>query len=280
MAISQKEWRATFSIPIMPKSLFDSGVEVKNYWQGRPLSVVKNLFNKTVFALFCKPGEVVEVRIPKVYGRSPAWGDEYAKGTVSGYFDDHGSFCKSVMQADKASHDGIYFTLQVIDPRLIGRAFNRLKPAQHTTADPNVIAYRWFPVDLDPVRPSGVSSSDSELSAAMALRETISLHVTRELGLPDPIQGMSGNGGHLLFRLPDIPVGAETILFVKKNLEAIAGQFNTDKVSIDTVTFNPARIWKLYGTKSRKGDEVPTAQGREARPHRVAYIDRIGVEHV
>jgi len=241
---------------------------------------LKTLFDKAVFQLFCKPGEVIEVRIPKVYGKSPAWGDEYAKGTVSGYFDDHAAFCKAVMQADKALHDGIYFTLQVIDRRLIGRAFNRLKPAQHTTSDLSVIAYRWLPVDLDPVRPSGVSSSDVELSEAMALREAISLHVTKELGLPHPIQGMSGNGGHLLFRLPDIPVSEQTILFVKKNLEAIAGRFNTNKVSIDTTVFNPARIWKLYGTKSRKGDEVPAGPGREARPHRVSYIDRIGVEHV
>ena len=237
---------------------------------------MKTLFDKAVFELFCKPGEVIEVRIPKVYGKSSAWGDEYAKGTVSGYFDDHAAFCKSVNQADKAVHDGIYFTLQVIDPRLIGRAFNRLKPAQHTTSDNNVTAYRWLPVDIDPARPSGVSSSDAELSEAIGLREAIFLHVTKELGLPYPIQGMSGNGAHLLFRLPDIPVNEQTILFVKKNLEAIAGKFSTDKISIDTTVFNPARIWKLYGTKSRKGDEVPAGPGR--KQGRIGFLTSTALE--
>ncbi len=90
-----------------------------------------------------RPGEVVEVRIPKIWGKSPAWGNDFAKGTVSGYFDDHEAFCVSVKAADKFEHGGIYFTLQVIDPRLIGRAFNRLKPSNLTTSDHNVFKYRF-----------------------------------------------------------------------------------------------------------------------------------------
>lgn len=238
---------------------------------------MRTLFEKPVFELFCKQGEIIEVRIPKVFGKSPAWGNEWARGTVSGYFDDHASFCEAVQEADKTPHDGIYFSLQVIDPRLIGRAFNRLKPAQYTTSDLNVIAYRWLPIDLDPVRPAGVSSSDAELSEAMNMRTEVALHVTRTLGLPPPIMGMSGNGAHLLVRLPDLPVSKENIEFVKKHLEALAKQFNTGKVSIDTTVFNPARIWKLYGTTAKKGDPVPAGPGRDARPHRVSYIDHIGV---
>jgi len=233
------------------------------------------LFDKETFQLFCEPGEVVEVRIPKVYGKSPAWGDEYAKGTVSGYFDDHAAFCKSVMQADKAFHDGIYFTLQVIDSRLIGRAFNRLKPAHHTTSDSNVVAYRWLAVDLDPVRPSGISSSDIELEEAMNMRPAVASHIRDDLGIAVAIMGMSGNGGHILGRLPGLPVNPKNINFVKNLLETISKKFSSDKVCIDTSVYNPARIWKLYGTKSRKGDEVPPAPNREARPHRVSYIDYI-----
>ena len=44
-------------------------------------------------------------------------------------------------------------------------------------------------------------------------------------------------------------------------------------MNIDTTVFNPARIWKLYGTTARKGDPVPAGPSREARPHRMAYID-------
>ena len=42
--------------------------------------------------------------------------------------------------------------------------------------------------------------------------------------------------------------------------------FSDDAVTVDTANHNAARIWKLYGTMSRKGDSTPT------RPHRRAAI--------
>lgn len=234
------------------------------------------LYEPEAWGWFINPGEIVEVRIIKANGKSPAWGNEYAKGTVSGYFDDHEAFCRAVQLADKVPNGGIYFTLQVIDPRLIGRAFNRLKPSDLTTSDTNVLAYRNLPVDLDPVRPSGISSSDSELKEALALREVVAEWVIKELGFPRPIKAMSGNGGHLLFRLPDLPANTETTTFIKNTLGGLANRFDTDKVKIDTSVYNPARIWKLYGTTVRKGDPVPEGFKREARPFRMAYIDDLG----
>jgi hypothetical protein len=232
------------------------------------------LFDPSVFQIFVKTGEIVEVRIPKARGKSPAWGGEWARGTVSGYFDDHAAFCDAVKEADKGAHDGIYFTLQPIDPRLLARSFNRLKPTDLSTSDKDVTAYRWLPVDLDPVRPSGIPSSDAELQAAMTLRAEIAGWVVEELGFPTPITAMSGNGAHLLFPLPDLP--PSKIDFVKNTLLGLAQRFNTPDVAVDTSVFNPARIWKLYGTTARKGDPVPVGPKREARPHRMAYIDDMG----
>ena len=236
------------------------------------------LYDYHVFRQFVQPGEVTEVRIPKIFGRSKAWGDGFAKGTVSGYFDDHEKLCKALKEADETNHCGIYFTLQVIDPRLIGRAFNRLRPSDLTTSDQNVIAYRWLPIDIDPVRPSGISSSQTELGEACRLSKPVSQYIRKKMNFPSPITGMSGNGVHLLFRLPDIPVTEENKLFIKSTLEELADRFNTEKVMIDTAVFNPARIWKLYGTTSKKGDFVPVGKNREERPHRDSYIFSLGAE--
>ena len=52
-------------------------------------SQTSSLFERKVWNLFLRPGEVVEVRILKVWGKASAWSDDFAKGTVSGYFDDH-----------------------------------------------------------------------------------------------------------------------------------------------------------------------------------------------
>ncbi len=237
------------------------------------------LFDKRAWKIFLSAGEVVEVRIPKGFGKLFNCKD-YLRGTIAGYFDNQDDFIKWVKEADRSlKHEGIYFTLQVIDSRVLGRAFNRLKQSQLTTADNNVLAYRWLPIDVDPVRPSGVSSSDTELKESLTLRDKVAVWLMAEQGFPAPIRAMSGNGGHLLFRLPDLPVNEENKSFIRNVINITAEHFDTDRIKIDRTVFNPARIWKLYGTKTSKGDVIPAGQYREARPHRIAYIERLGDEN-
>jgi hypothetical protein len=171
----------------------------------------------------------------------------------------------------------VYFTLQVIDPRLIGRAFNRLKPTDQTTSDNNVRFFRWIPIDIDPVRPAGVSSSDSELHRAIEIRDMVRDWVVDTTDYAAPITAVSGNGAHVLIRLPeDLPVTDDSIEEIRRFLETVDEMFRTDDVHIDTAVYNPARIWKLYGTKAMKGDQVPGNEYREALVHRESFIDSLG----
>lgn len=234
------------------------------------------LLEEKIFNNFFKPGEVVEVRILNVWSKSPAW-DGFAKGTVSGYFDSFSAFKSAVFKAIQGQQSNIYFTLQVIDPRLIGRAYNKLKPSNITTSDNNVLHYRWIPIDIDPVRPSGISSSEPELRKAIEIRDTIREYIIDTTDYSDPITAVSGNGAHILIRLPkDLPVNDDSKEFIRSFLEKIHNAFSTDDISIDTTVYNPARIWKLYGTKAMKGVEVPGNQYREALVHRESYIDDLG----
>jgi hypothetical protein len=157
------------------------------------------LFDKTVFETFVSPGEVVEFRIPDAEGNLDG---KRIWGTVLGYFDSHEVFCEAVKKAESLHHEGIFITLQGIDPRLLARSFNRLKQSKLATSDNDVLFYRWLPIDLDPVRPSGIASSDSELKEALRLRDVVAQWIIENLHFPRPIKAMSGNGGHALFRLP------------------------------------------------------------------------------
>ena len=56
---------------------------------------------------------------------------------------------------------------------------------------------------------------------------------------------------------------------MKAVLEAIAFKFSDEAVEVDTTTCNAARIWKLYGTTARKGDDT------EERPHRVSRLLKV-----
>ena len=203
------------------------------------------------------PGGVVEVRA-------------LADGaTHSGYFDDHEALARAVeaLDADPAVA-GIYVTLNTVNPALLARRANRIKMRlsrkDATTADTDILRRRWLPVDIDPVRPSGVSSTDAEHAAALDAAGRIAAYLS-EQGFGEPVRADSGNGAHLLYRV-DLANDEAATEVVKGVLTTLDALFSNDVITVDTANYNAARIWKLYGTLSRKGDNTPE------RPHRRAKI--------
>jgi putative DNA primase/helicase len=165
---------------------------------------------------------------------------------------------------------GVYFTLNPINNDLLARCFTR---CQRTTkgsgaTDNDVVGRRFLLVDADPDRIEGVSSTDEEKDAAWHKVLAVRQHLLG-LGWPQPYIADSGNGYHLLYRI-DLP--AEDDGLVQRVLQALARRFDDDHVKIDQKVFNPARICKLYGTKARKGDDVPR------RPHRWTALLQLGDE--
>jgi hypothetical protein len=101
--------------------------------------------------LLYREDDVVEVRIPKT-----------RRGTVSGYFND---MKKLIAAAAEYSGEvtGIYMTLNPVNPQLLARAQNRLERyAKWTTADTDIVHRRWFAIDVDPLRPTGISSTNAK----------------------------------------------------------------------------------------------------------------------
>jgi hypothetical protein len=203
------------------------------------------------------PGQIIEVR---------AITDD---GIASGYFDSPEDLAEKVEALDVVpSVQGIYVTLNPINPALLSRRANRIKmrlgKKDVTTADSDIVKRQWLPVDVDPVRPSGVSSTDKEHDAAISKARRIAEYLTG-MGWPVPVLADSGNGAHLLYRI-DLPNDDGSRDLVKHCLEVLASVFNDAVAQVDVANFNAARIWKLYGTMSRKGDNTAD------RPHRRAAI--------
>lgn len=220
--------------------------------------------------LLYEPGDVFEVRAPKCRERR---GSSYTS-TVCGYFthDAIEQAAAAIAELDDAdAAPGIYVTLNPVRPDLLARSANRLQfRAVQTTSDADVPTRRWMLIDVDPVRPSGVSATDVELTMSAERAEAIHAYLAGE-GWPDPIRAMSGNGHHLLYRI-NLPADDDGL--VKHVLEALAERFGDDAVSVDRSVFNPARIVKLVGTKARKGDDLRGHAGIEDRPHRRSeFID-------
>jgi len=210
----------------------------------------------TALALLFETGQVVELRAL------------FCDATASGYYDDMAKLAADAEKIEGANAQGIYVTLNKANPALLSRRANRttmrLGKKDVTTADADIIRRRWFPVDIDAVRPSGISSTDAEHTAAITKAGRVAQYLTEE-GWPAPVIADSGNGAHLLYRI-DLPNDPKSLGLVKQGLEALALVFNDPSGTIDTANHNAARIWKLYGTVSRKGDSTNT------RPHRRAKL--------
>jgi len=200
------------------------------------------------------PGTVAELRVLDT-GRT---------GTVSGYFDDPDAMSDAAVRWSGQA-PGVYTTLNPCVPALLARAANRLEErAKQTTSDADILRRDWLPIDFDPVRPAGISSTDAEHTMALQRAETCRAWF-HALGWPAPVLADSGNGAHLLYRI-DLENDDASRTLVKRCLEAIALYCSDEAVHVDLTTFNAARIWKVYGTMACKGDSLPD------RPYRLARL--------
>lgn len=214
-------------------------------------------------SVFCEPGQVVELRVPRVDGK---------KRTDSGYFNDLGKLAAAAVRYDGRA-SGVYFTLNPVEPALLARAANRVQEwAELSTSDEYIARRRWLPIDCDPrlggkKRPAGISSTDDEHAAAIAKANQIREWLATA-GWPEPVEADSGNGGALLYAI-DLPNDDASKALIEQCLKALAAQFNDSQVDIDTTVHNAARIWKVYGTTAGKGDSTTE------RPHRRASLLRV-----
>ena len=209
--------------------------------------------------LLLAPDDVVELRV--LEARTTSYRNPHVE---SGYFDDWGKLVEAAATIGKAK--GWYVCLNPVNPALLARAANRIRPVgkEPTTSDSDILQRRWLPIDLDAVRPAGISATDEEhkaaLDFALLIRDCLAA-----MGWPEPILADSGNGAHLLYRV-DLP--ADDGGLVERCLKSLVAHFGarSDEVDLDTTVHNPARIWKLYGTLACKGDSTVE------RPHRLARL--------
>ena len=209
---------------------------------------------------------VTEVRILR---KSPYLKGQYVGQSISGYYE---ADAYTQIENDIAPYEadpgttGIYTTLHDMNPDLLHRAKNKLRTALRdrdpTTSDEDITAFTVFPIDLDPPRPAGISASDDELAVAKEqMREIYDAIVTA--GIPESAiaKAMSGNGWHLLIYINRLETTDANVAAFKQLGDAVAAHFG-----LDTVIYNPSRIWKLYGTTGRKGDNT------DERPHRQSKV--------
>jgi hypothetical protein len=190
--------------------------------------------------------------------------DRFAQ-TIIGWFD---NIDAAVSELGKIYGVSPYITLNPVKRALLARSANRLRIAGKkggATSDGDVACLRWWFVDIDPVRPSGVSSTDEELAAAIERRDLI-LSDNPDI-MASAVWGRSGNGAWILVRLPDYPNDETHKDLIARAIARLGERYSDDAVSIDAVTKNASRIMCVPGCLKAKGDSI------QERPHRLATFE-------
>ena len=222
---------------------------------------------KRTLQAFHSDGDVFEIRL--ICG----------KWNASGYFSDADTAIKALQNfktdyqsnIKKAKKAQIYFTINSVDRACYSRdqhdCFIENSP---NTADKDIPEATDLLIDVDPVRISGISSTDAEKQSALEVIRKVTTYL-KEHGLQPRLKADSGNGYHVHYVFTESP---ENTAIFEKVLEKLNCKFGNDTAHVDTTVFNPARICKLYGTFARKGSSTPE------RPHRPAQILEVNSEKV
>lgn len=205
---------------------------------------------------------VVEVRI---FRKDRYMNSQWTGKIIAGYYDNqHFETLAADIKpyAVDLNTEAIYTTIQRLHPDTISLISNRLKTSVETddlTKDTHVTGFCIFPIDVDSKRLTGISSSEDELDVTKKKAGEIRDHL-KDAGIPT-LDAMSGNGCHINVLLEVLENIEENAKRFKALGDRVAAHFDTD-----ATIYNPSRIFKLYGTYARKGDN--TAK----RPHRQAWI--------
>ena len=219
------------------------------------------------FLRVIQPDGVYEIRVINCPDRP---GGSFLS-TASGYFSDPVLAAKAVADLERLNPPAVYVSVNPVANSMLARAANRIiHRTKKTTTKTDVVRRRWLFIDIDAIRPSGVSSTDDELAAALDLAETLRSELIAE-GWPEPLRGMSGNGAYLFWRI-DLPNDDDAEVLVKRVLIELARRFNTAGAEVDLSPHDANRICKVLGTVARKGDPIIGMAGFEDRPHRQSWF--------
>ena len=220
---------------------------------------MKAALTATCRALF-PPGQVTELRVLDIPGRSGF------RFNAAGWFDSPDMLVNAAIHYHKMNPNGIYVTINAVHSACLARTGNKMEERRRdTTSDRDIIRRHWLPIDLDPVRPSGVSTTNEELKHALDAAAAVARDLETARKFPSGLRAHSSNGVHLLYRI-DLPNDDVSREIVKGCLAALAKQFDSPEIKVDTGLFNAARILKFWGTATRKGKHTPD------RPHRLSKL--------
>ena len=140
---------------------------------------------------------------------------------------------------------------------------NLLDRKKVVTKDSDISRLKFLHVDLDPERKTNTQANAEEMQHAEDLMSKIKDFLANS-DFCEPIVSFSGNGYNLDYKI-DLENTPENKDLLHNMLTCLSAKFSNDFVNVDTTTYNPSRIIKLYGCMSCKGENTAERPYRQSK---------------
>ena len=159
---------------------------------------------------------------------------------------------------------------------------NRIHPAWNGRAgDADIGLRRAIFIDIDPVRPKGISATEDEKRAAYHVYTAVAEFLFGVLQDETVLgRGDSGNGFFILLAIEPTPISAESTAHIRRFLKLLASLFDTKQARIDTSVGNVARLMPAPGTWKRKGENTLERPHRRTAFKCLEVVSRVPMEKV
>lgn len=161
------------------------------------------------------------------------------------YFEpEHLCGMESYVPARSRDYQGVFWTMNPIDPGLIILSPNGPEDGVALPTAEEIVNRRWLLININPTRPEQRCATAEEFARAVELADAVKQTLS-ERGWPLPVCCDSGNGIHLLYRI-NLP--AEDGGLVDTVLRALAKTFDRPEATIDITAGKANQLVRYYGT--------------------------------
>ena len=189
---------------------------------------------------------------------------EKKKRIVSGVFNDKGAVLKSVFNLDSVVFpEGTFVSLNELDPKNRTNINERLYANDLMIDDKEIRRLSNIFVNVNPVRPVNLSSTDEEKENALRIANSIKNDMVIS-GWPEPLVADIGNGVGLVYKI-DLLNAQEGLRLIETGFEVVCEGYSSDEVDV-SVVYSPCSQIPLLGTWVREGEDLPN------RPHRLSSL--------
>jgi hypothetical protein len=202
------------------------------------MTLTINNIEDLLAALF-QPGDLIEVK-------------GLGKRRSAGLFSDFAQAATAARMLNSIGSN-VYLTSNPIDPNSEYARFsspNQLRVGTHRMAkDADIVTRRYYMLDIDPVRPSGVAATGAEIEAATVVLKRV-LRELKVAGLPKPLVIFSGNGFHLLLKAEGVAAESSIYSYVLQHLDDVC---STKGAKVDTAVSDLKRGIRMPWTIQSEG---------------------------